>query len=75
MTTPVSAGLLMLAKVPQQSTPYFSVSEQQIEEGRSRKRLLAGHDVEKQRFCEHYSPMSDTHLGYVFNMYTCFGLP
>ena len=56
MTTPVSAGL-MLAKVPQQSTPYFSVSQQQIEEGRSRKRFLAGHDVEKQRFCEHYSPM------------------
>ena len=52
MTSVVSAGLLMLAKVPQQSTAYFSVSQ----EG-SRKRLAGGHDVEKQKFCEHYSPI------------------
>ena len=73
MPTSVSAGLL-LAKLPERSTPYFSVSQQQMEIGeKSRKRPLvlanandddAGHnvdiaglDVKKQTFCEHYSPM------------------
>ena len=72
MPTSVSAGLL-LAKLPERSTPCFSVSQQQMEIGeKSRKRPLvlananddAGHnvdiaglDVKKQTFCEHYSPM------------------
>ena len=54
MPTSVSAGLL-LAKLPERSTPYFSVSQQQIEIGeKSRKRPLAlananddaGHNVD-----------------------------
>jgi len=70
MTTPVSACLL-IAGAPQRSTPYFSVSQQQIEvrEG-SPKRFVesetTGHGVEEQRFCEHYAPM----MGFTF--YVCF---
>ncbi len=61
MTTPVSARLL-IAGAPKRSTPYFSVSQQQIEVGeRSQKRFVEseriGHGVEEQRFCEHYAPM------------------
>lgn len=66
MATPVSSGLL-LATLPQKSTPYFSVSG----DASRRKRPLANdteeHDVEgvievagqnvKSKLCEHYSPL------------------
>ena len=61
MTTPVSARLL-IAGAPKRSTPYFAVSQQQIEvRERSPKRFVEseriGHGIEEQRFCEHYAPM------------------